>query len=92
MAVTADKVTVAATATVIAATDPTRRRIVFKNVNATTIYVGGSGVDTTKGFPLAQNEELVIDQGHREDTTPQQAWYGIVATSTQPLNVILVDN
>lgn len=92
MAVTADKVTVAATATVVADVDPTRRRIVFKNANATTIYVGGSGVTTTAGYPLAQNEVLVVDQGHREDTSPQQAWYGIVASGTQPLNVILVDN
>lgn len=92
MAVTADKVTVAATATVIAPVDPTRRRIVVKNANATTIYIGGSGVDTTDGYPLAQNEVLVIAQQHREDTAPQQAWYGIVASGTQPANVILVDN
>lgn len=92
MAVTADKVTVAATATVIAPVDPTRRRIIFKNPNSTTIYIGGSGVDTTEGYPLAQNEVLVVDQGHREDTSPQQAWYGIVASGTQPINTILVDN
>lgn len=92
MAVTADKVTVAATATVIAPVDPTRRRIVFKNNNATTIFIGGSGVDTTDGYPLEENEVLVVAQAHREDTTPQQAWYGIVATSTQDINTILVDN
>ena len=92
MAVTADKVTVAATATVIAPVDPTRRRIIFKNPNSTTIYVGGSGVDATAGYPLAQNEVLVVDQGHREDTSTQQAWYGIVASGSQPINVILLDN
>jgi len=92
MAVTADKVTVAATATAIAPVDPTRRRIVIKNTNATTIYVGGSGVDTTDGYPLAQNEVLIIDQQHREDTAAQQGWYGVVASGTQNINVILVDN
>lgn len=92
MAVTADKVTVAATATVIAAVDPTRRRIIIKNPNSTVVYIGGSGVDTTAGYPLKQDEVLVIDQQHREDTVPQQAWYGIVATSTQDINVILADN
>jgi hypothetical protein len=92
MAVTADKVTVAATATVIAPVDPTRRRIVFKNNNATTIYVGGSGVDTTDGYPLEENEVLEVVQQHREDTSPQQAWYGIVSTGTQDINTILVDN
>lgn len=92
MAVTADKVTVAATATVIAAVDPTRRRIVFKNNNSTTIYIGGSGVDATDGYPLEENEVLEVVQQHREDTVPQQAWYGIVATGTQDINVILADN
>lgn len=92
MAITADKVTVAATATVIAPVDPTRRRIVIKNPNSTTVYIGGSTVDTTDGYPLAQNNVLEIVQQHREDTGPQQAWYGIVATSTQDINLILVDN
>ena len=92
MAVTADKVTVAATATVIAPVDPTRRRIVFKNNNATTIFIGGSGVNTTAGYPLEENEVLVVVQAHREDTAPQQAWFGIVATGTQDINTILVDN
>jgi hypothetical protein len=92
MAVTADQVTVAATATVIAPVDPTRRRLVIKNPNATTVYVGGASVDTTDGYPLGQNEVLTIVQAHREDTTPQQAWYGVVASSTQNINAILVDN
>jgi len=92
MAVTASKVTVAATATVIAPVDPTRRRVVFKNNNATTIFIGGSGVTTTAGYPLEENEVFTVVQAHREDTAPQQEWYGIVATSTQDVNVVLVDN
>jgi hypothetical protein len=92
MAVTAGKVTVAATATVIASVDPTRRRLIIKNPNATVVYVGGSGVTTTAGYPLKQDEVLVIDQQHREDTVPQQEWFGVVATSTQDVNVILADN
>lgn len=92
MAVTASKVTVAATATVIASVDPTRRRLIVKNPNATLIYVGGSGVTTTVGYPLKQDEVLVIDQQHREDTVPQQPWFAVVATGTQDVNVILADN
>lgn len=92
MAVTADKVQVNSSPTVLAPVDPTRRRIVLKNNNSTTIYVGGASVDTTDGYPLEENEVLEIVQQHREDTAPQQEWYGIVATGTQDINTILVDN
>jgi hypothetical protein len=92
MAVTATTVTVADEPTVIAPVDPTRRRVVFKNTNATTIYIGGSGVDDTDGYPVAEDEVFEVVQAHREDTAAQQAWYGVVATGTQDLNVISVDN
>jgi len=92
MAVIADKVTVNSSPTVIAPVDPTRRRIVLKNNNATIIYIGGSDVTTTDGYPLEDNEVLTIVQAHREDTTPQQEWYAVVATGTQDINTILVDN
>jgi hypothetical protein len=92
VSVTNTAVTVATTATPILATDPTRRQATFHNPNATVIYVGGPGVTTTNGLPVNQNVTLQLTQPHREDTTVQQAWYGIVAAGTQVIRVVEVDN
>jgi len=92
MAITNTAVTVATTATVIAALDPTRRTLLFQNPNANTIFVGGSGVTTANGHPVLQNTTFQLNQSLREDITVQQAWFGIVATSTEVLRVTLVDN
>jgi hypothetical protein len=92
MAVTNTAVTVATTATSLAAPDPLRRRILIHNPNSTTVYVGGAGVTTANGHPLLQNTTLEIVQQHREDSVPKQAWYGIVATGTQVLRVTTAGN
>ena len=92
MAVTAVAIAVGTSATALAAIDPTRRRVVFKNAGTNTVYIGGSAVDTTDGFPLAQNESLEIVQAHREDTAPQQDWYGVSISGGDNVNVLLVDN
>jgi hypothetical protein len=38
-----------------------RRRLYIKNVNATTFYIGASDVAAGTGYPVQQNEEVVID-------------------------------
>lgn len=40
---------------------PGRRKVWIKNLNATTVYIGPSGVTATNGYPLQQNEELKLD-------------------------------
>lgn len=92
MAITNTAVTVASTATSVAAVDQNRRRILLHNPNATTVYVGGPSVTTANGYPLLQNATLDVYQQHREDATPHQQWYGIVATGTQAIRVLEVGN
>lgn len=90
MAVTQSAVTVADSATVIAPVDATRRRFVIKNPGATVVYIGGSGVTTSNGFPLRQYDTFEVVQANASDTSAKQAVYGIVATGTQSVNLISV--
>ena len=92
MAVSSIALAVGSTPTVLLGVDPTRRRFVFKNIGASTVYLGDSTVDTVDGFPLAQNESLEVVQAHREDTAPQQEWYGVSVAGGDLVNIITVDN
>jgi hypothetical protein len=58
----------------------------IKNTHATaTVYLGGSGVTTATGYPLAAGD--VIDLG---DLGTDDAVYGIVTTSTAVVAVLEV--
>jgi hypothetical protein len=57
-----------------------RQNILMYNASAVTIWVGPTGVTTTNGFPLFKGEKLLIPIG-------DEAYYGIVASSTAALNV-----
>jgi len=90
--VTNTVVTVATTETVVAAVNPLRRTITFHNASSNTIFVGGSGVTTTNGHPVAAAGTFSVLQAVRGDTNAQQVWYGIVAASTEPLRVLSVSD
>lgn len=90
MAVASAAVTVADTATVVAAVSAGRRRFIIKNPGSTTVYIGGSNVSTTNGFPLRQYDTFEVVQANSSDTSAKQAYYGIVATGTQSVNIVSV--
>lgn len=57
--------------------------LLIKNPSSSvTVYIGGSDVDTTIGYPIGPGETLAIDLGQSD------ALYGRVAASTQTINVI----
>lgn len=47
-------------AATLRAANVNRRSCTIKNTSTATLYVGASGVGTTDGFPLAQNEGLTL--------------------------------
>lgn len=58
-------------------------RIILKNTATATIFIGDDTVTTTTGWPLQQDESLIID------IQPGQATiYAIVAASTETLYVL----
>lgn len=86
MAVVAAAVTVATTATQLSSTtdDYASGHAVLVKVptGGATVYVGGAGVTTGAGFPVAAAEAVAFD------LTPGDVLYGIVAADTQAVNVI----
>lgn len=90
MAVTHSIVSVGTTATVIstAANDRDGHAVCVQNPSSsTTVYIGGTGVTTTDyGVALAGGADISIDllQG--------EILYGIVASSTQNVNVLRAGN
>lgn len=70
-----NQVSVATTATVISPADNDQRKVAIRNLDASaTIYLGGSGVTTSNGFPLKPDEVYEIETA--------AAIYGIVASGT----------
>lgn len=90
MAVTHNIVTVGTTATVIssAANDRDGHSVLIQNPSAsTTVFIGGAGVTTASfGVALAGGSDMSIDllQG--------EVVFGIVASSTQVVNVLRAGN
>jgi hypothetical protein len=90
MAVTHNIVSIGTTATVIstAANDRDGHSVLVQNPSAsTTVYIGGAGVTTTSyGVALAGGSDMSIDllQG--------EILYGVVASSTQNVNVLRAGN
>ncbi len=81
MSVTIGRVTVAATATKL--WDGNCRKVEVKNTSATAVDIGGSGVTTGAGYPLAQNATLVV-----EFDGDNMAGYGITASGTASVAVV----
>lgn len=74
-ALTAEATTVTTTATLIDTSLATgREAALLRNNGAVTVYLGGSGVTTSTGFPLAAGESLTLPRG--------ASVYGIVASGT----------
>ena len=81
---TVGRVTVAATATKL--WDGNVRRVEVKNTSATVFDVGGSGVTSGTGYPLAQNATLVIEFADNEEA----AGFGITASGTASAAVVKI--
>lgn len=79
-AIAAGQVSCSTTATSIAAARDTRKAIVIVNRGTNALYVGPSGVTTTTGFQLNQNDAITIR------TTAQV--FGIVATATSTAHFV----
>jgi hypothetical protein len=53
----------------------------LKNPSANTIYLGGSDVNTTSGFPLLSGESIEID-------LQSDALFGVVAAATETVSIL----
>lgn len=63
-----------------------RRKLYIKNIGATNVlYVGGSGVTTSNGYPIRVKEELWLD------VTPGAPVYGIMVSPTASANVRVLE-
>lgn len=87
MAVSAVSVTVATTATQLSAASETDRAsghsvLVKVPSGGATVYIGGSGVTTAAGYPVAAGEAFSFDLSPGDDL------YGVVAADTQAVNVL----
>lgn len=85
-AVKAAALIVGTTAVELTASLPRRRRVYIKNVAATNVlYVGGSGVSTSNGYPIRVKEELWLD------VTPGADIYGIMSSAAMSANVRVLE-
>lgn len=87
MAVLAASITVGVTATELSGPDAggvTSGQSVLVKVPAggQTVFLGGAGVTATSGFPVAAGESAAFDLG------PGDVLFGIVAATTQAVNVL----
>lgn len=88
MASSAAVVTVGTTVTALASnaeTDyATGRAVAVKNTGATTCYLGGSGVTSATGYPLAAGETLAYD------ALPGDVVYAVCASGSTTVAVLQV--
>ena len=82
--VTGKKVTVSTSATPIHTAGAPNAELMVRNSNAGTVYLGGSAVDTTSGFPLRTGEPLSMH------LLPNDTLYGIVASGTLDVEVLVL--
>lgn len=81
-AVSATRVTVAATATVIFTARGGVSKVLIRNPTAVSVYIGGSGVTTATGFEIAAGDAVSVA------LEKQEAIYGIVASGTAIVHVL----
>lgn len=80
----ASQVTVATTATLLAAANPNRKFLSLTNTDASVlVYIGGSDVLTTTGHGIPGNTTLTF-----QGSVSTAAIYGIVAASTEVVTVL----
>ena len=86
MAVSHARVTIGTTATLLSATNAGRdgqTMLVQNPTSGATVYLGGAGVTTTSyGYTLLAGTDMSIDLQNGE------SFYGVVASSTQTVNVL----
>jgi hypothetical protein len=68
-------VSVSTTAVSLHASNGTRRTVAIYNSGSNTVYMGGSDVTSSTGYPLAAYDDIVMQLGENEVV------YGICATS-----------
>ncbi len=90
MPVTQASVTLSTSATPLFSASQSRRRIMIHNASGATVYVGGSGVTTTTGRPIADGETFEVTQAFPTDSATKYTWYGIASTGTPAVRVIEV--
>jgi hypothetical protein len=88
MAVSASRVTVGTTATLLsvgtgATYASSGRSVGVRNPGPSTVMLGGTTVTASTGYELRSGESMTIDIGSGEGL------YGIVATGTQTVDVLL---
>lgn len=81
---TATQVTVATTATLIAAANPNRKFIEIKNISVQSVFLGASNVTTTTGHSIEQTSGRLTLSG----AVSTAAIYGIVAATTSVVTVL----
>lgn len=86
MSVASQAVTVATTATQLTGGDTGAKSGSFAVANngAATVYIGGAGVTTATGFPIAAGASMGFDLRSATDEV-----YGIVASGTVEVRVLL---
>jgi len=85
-AVKAAALIVSTTAVELTAGLARRRKVYIKNIApANVLYVGGSGVTTSNGYPIRVKEELWLD------ATPGAAVYGVMASPALSTNVRVLE-
>lgn len=76
-------VTVTDLPTLLATANPSRGAILLQNVGSVDVYLGDVNVTTGTGLQLAAG------QTYSDDRTTQ-AWYGVVASGTSDVRVLVV--
>lgn len=80
---TGSSTTVTTTATAIPSSNATdRRSIILKNEGAVTVYLGGSAVTSSTGFPLEAGDTLPLDLGN------DIILYGITASGSADVRTL----
>lgn len=84
MAIKSSVVTIAATATLISPTSDDNVAgvsVSILNSGSVVVYIGGAGVTTANGYPIAAGSALSIG-------LMSESVYGIVASGTSPVNIL----
>lgn len=81
MPILASKVTVTTAPVLIASGEVMNPSVTIANASATDVFLGGSGVDATNGFPLGSGSFSV-------DLQPSDLLYAMSVSNTTTVNVI----
>lgn len=79
----ASQVTASTSASVLLAANANRVSAIFYNNGSVTVYIGGSGVTSSNGFPIPAGQSFTDDASNG-------VWYVVSASSTASIGVIEV--